>query len=113
MVLTDLADTAVLSGVKDAGFDAIFFPGGHGPLWDLAEDADSIRLIEAFAASDRPVGAVCHAPAVFKNTKGADGKPLVSGKRVTGFTNSEEDAVQLTDVVPFLVEDMLKANGGL
>ena len=109
----DLADTAVLSGVKDAGFDAVFFPGGHGPLWDLAEDADSIRLIEAFAASDRPVGAVCHAPAVFKNTKGADGKPLVNGKRVTGFTNTEEDAVQLTDVVPFLVEDMLKANGGL
>ncbi|MBB5721350.1 putative intracellular protease/amidase [Loktanella ponticola] len=109
----DLADTAVLSGVQDAGFDAVFFPGGHGPLWDLAEDADSIRLIEAFAASDRPVGAVCHAPAVFKHTKGANGKPLVDGKRVTGFTNTEEDAVQLTDVVPFLVEDMLKANGGL
>ncbi|MCK0122058.1 type 1 glutamine amidotransferase domain-containing protein [Loktanella sp. F6476L] len=108
----DLADTAVLADVQDAGFDAIFYPGGHGPLWDLAEDADSIRLIETFAASDRPVGAVCHAPAVFKHTKGADGKPLVNGKRVTGFTNTEEDAVQLTDVVPFLVEDMLKANGG-
>ncbi|UWQ99571.1 type 1 glutamine amidotransferase domain-containing protein [Rhodobacteraceae bacterium S2214] len=108
----DLADTAVLADVEDAGFDAIFYPGGHGPLWDLAEDADSIRLIETFAASDRPVGAVCHAPAVFKHTKGADGKPLVNGKRVTGFTNTEEDAVQLTDVVPFLVEDMLKANGG-
>lgn len=108
----DLADTAVLADVQDAGFDAIFYPGGHGPLWDLAEDADSIRLIETFAASDRPVGAVCHAPAVFKHTKGADGKSLVNGKRVTGFTNTEEDAVQLTDVVPFLVEDMLKANGG-
>ncbi|MEO9865185.1 MAG: type 1 glutamine amidotransferase domain-containing protein [Yoonia sp.] len=108
----DLADTAVLADVQDAGFDAIFYPGGHGPLWDLAEDADSIRLIETFAASDRPVGAVCHAPAVFKHTKGADGKPLVNGKRVTGFTNTEEDAVQLTNVVPFLVEDMLKANGG-
>lgn len=108
----DLADTAVLADVQDAGFDAIFYPGGHGPLWDLAEDADSIRLIETFAASDRPVGAVCHAPAVFKHTKGANGKPLVNGKRVTGFTNTEEDAVQLTDVVPFLVEDMLKANGG-
>lgn len=108
----DLADTAVLADVQDAGFDAIFYPGGHGPLWDLAEDADSIRLIETFAASDRPVGAVCHAPAVFKHTKGTDGKPLVNGKRVTGFTNTEEDAVQLTDVVPFLVEDMLKANGG-
>ncbi len=78
----------------------------------MAEDADSIRLIETFAASDRPVGAVCHAPAIFKHPKAADGKPLVSGKNVTGFTNSEEDGVGLTDVVPFLVEDMLKANGG-
>lgn len=108
-----LATTAKLSEVNADGFDAIFYPGGHGPLWDLAENADSKRLIETFAASDRPVGAVCHAPAVFRHTKGADGKPLVSGKRVTGFTNTEEAAVGLTDVVPFLVEDMLKANGGL
>lgn len=108
----DLANTAVLADVQDAGFDAIFYPGGHGPLWDLAEDADSKRLIEAFAADNRPVGAVCHAPAVFKHTMGTDGKPLVNGKRVTGFTNTEEEGVQLTDVVPFLVEDMLKANGG-
>lgn len=108
-----LATTAKLSEVKADGFDAIFYPGGHGPLWDLAENADSKRLIETFAASGRPVGAVCHAPAVFRHTKGADGKPLVSGKRVTGFTNTEEAAVGLTDVVPFLVEDMLKANGGL
>lgn len=108
-----LAATAKLSEVKADGFDAIFYPGGHGPLWDLAESADSKRLIETFAASGRPVGAVCHAPAVFRHTKGADGKPLVSGKRVTGFTNTEEAAVGLTDVVPFLVEDMLKANGGL
>lgn len=107
-----LANTAVLSEVSDAGFDAIFYPGGHGPLWDLAEDAASIKLIETFAASDRPVGAVCHAPAVFKHPKAADGTPLVAGKTVTGFTNTEEDAVGLTDVVPFLVEDMLKANGG-
>ncbi|WP_295446200.1 type 1 glutamine amidotransferase domain-containing protein [Sphingorhabdus sp. EL138] len=107
-----LANTSVLSTVSADGYDAIFFPGGHGPLWDLSEDADSIRLIETFAASDRPVGAVCHASAVFKHPKGADGKPLVSGKNVTGFTNTEEDAVGLTDVVPFLVEDMLKANGG-
>ncbi len=98
--------------MTEAGFDAIFYPGGHGPLWDLAEDADSKRLIEAFAAADRPVGAVCHAPAVFRHTLGTDGKPLVSGRRVTGFTNTEEDAVGLTDIVPFLVEDMLKANGG-
>lgn len=107
----ELADTVTLSSVDADGFDAIFYPGGHGPLWDLSEDADSIKLIETFASSDRPVGAVCHAPAVFKHLKGADGKLLVSGKTVTGFTNSEEEAAGLTDVVPFLVEDMLKANG--
>jgi len=107
-----LAQTEVLSTIKADGFDAIFFPGGHGPLWDLAEDRDSTRLIEAFAQSDKPVGAVCHAPAVFKHPKGADGIPLVSGKTVTGFTNTEEEGVGLTEVVPFLVEDMLKANGG-
>ena len=107
-----LAHTVVLSTVSEEGFDAVFYPGGHGPLWDLAEDADSIKLIETFAADDRPIAAVCHAPAVFKHPKGADGKPLVSGKTVTGFTNTEEDAAGLTDVVPFLVEDMLKANGG-
>ena len=109
---SDLANTVVLSTVSADGFDAVFFPGGHGPLWDLAEDADSIKLIETFAANDRPIAAVCHAPAVLKHPKGADGKPLVSGKTVTGFTNSEEEAAGLTDVVPFLVEDMLKANGG-
>ncbi len=108
----DLANTAVLSGMSAVGFDAIFYPGGHGPLWDLAEDADSQALIEAFAASDRPIGAVCHAPAVLRHPKGADGKPLVSGRTVTGFANTEEEAVGLTNVVPFLVEDMLKANGG-
>ncbi|TYB89879.1 type 1 glutamine amidotransferase domain-containing protein [Oceaniovalibus sp. ACAM 378] len=107
-----LANTEVLSTISADGFDAIFYPGGHGPLWDLAEDGSSKALIEAFAATDRPIGAVCHAPAVFKHPKGADGKPLVSGKTVTGFTNTEEEGVGLTDVVPFLVEDMLKANGG-
>jgi len=106
-----LANTAVLSDVEAEGFDAIFYPGGHGPLWDLAEDTQSTALIEAFAATDRPIGAVCHAPAVFKHPKAADGKPLVSGKTVTGFTNSEEEGVGLTQIVPFLVEDMLKANG--
>lgn len=109
---SQLAKTVRLSDVTEAGFDAIFYPGGHGPLWDLAEDKDSKRLIEAFAAADRPVGAVCHAPAVFRHTLGTDGKPLVSGRRVTGFTNTEEEAVALTKVVPFLVEDMLQANGG-
>ncbi|HDZ72211.1 MAG TPA: type 1 glutamine amidotransferase domain-containing protein [Aurantimonas coralicida] len=108
-----LASTVKLADIDAAEFDAVFYPGGHGPLWDLAESADSKRLIEAFAASDRPVGAVCHAPAIFRHTTGIDGKPLVSGRRVAGFTNTEEEAVGLTDVVPFLVEDMLKANGGL
>ena len=107
-----LAHTAELSKVSADGFDALFYPGGHGPLWDLAEDGDSKTLIETFAASDRPIGAVCHAPAVFKHPKGKDGKPFVSGKKVTGFTNTEESAVGLTDIVPFLVEDMLTANGG-
>ncbi|AXI43320.1 type 1 glutamine amidotransferase domain-containing protein [Sulfitobacter sp. SK011] len=107
-----LAKTEVLSTISAEGFDAIFYPGGHGPLWDLAEDSDSKKLLETFAASERPIGAVCHAPAVFKHPKGSDGKPLVSGKTVTGFTNTEEEGVGLTDVVPFLVEDMLKENGG-
>ena len=107
-----LTTTLKLSDVTADGFDAIFYPGGHGPLWDLAEDLDSIRLIEAFATADRPIGAVCHAPAAFRHTMGTDGKPLVSDRRVTGFTNTEEEAVGLTKVVPFLVEDMLKANGG-
>jgi putative intracellular protease/amidase len=108
----ELANTAVLSTISADGFDAIFYPGGHGPLWDLAEDGDSMALIETFSASDRPVGAVCHAPAIFKHPKNADGKPRVSGKKVTGFTNTEEEGVGLTDVVPFLVEDMLIKNGG-
>lgn len=106
-----LANTRKLSAIDASGFDAIFYPGGHGPMWDLAEDADSTKLIEAFAGDDRPIGAVCHAPAVFKHPKGADGKPVVSGKTVTGFTNGEEEGVGLTEVVPFLVEDMLIANG--
>lgn len=107
-----LAATIKLETVSQEDYDAVFYPGGHGPLWDLAEDKNSIALIESFYANEKPVAAVCHAPAIFKNTKNEDGTPLVSGKRVTGFTNSEEDAVQLTDVVPFLVEDMLIANGG-
>ncbi|XHC08963.1 type 1 glutamine amidotransferase domain-containing protein [Labrenzia sp. ac12] len=108
----DLANTTKLSNISADDFDAIFYPGGHGPLWDLAEDSDSRTLIETFSANDRPIGAVCHAPAVFRHTQGADGKSLVSGKTVTGFTNTEEEGVGLTDVVPFLVEDMLKSNGG-
>lgn len=108
-----LANTILLAGVNQQDFDAVFYPGGHGPLWDLAEDENSIALIEDFCKNNKPVAAVCHAPAIFKHTKNTDGTPLVSGKKVTGFTNTEEDAVQLTDVVPFLVEDMLKKNGGI
>ncbi|WP_020567918.1 type 1 glutamine amidotransferase domain-containing protein [Neolewinella persica] len=108
-----LANTHKLSSVDPADFDAVFYPGGHGPLWDLAEDQDSVALIETFFNSGKPVSAVCHAPAIFRHTKGQDGQALVKGKKVTGFSNSEEEAVQLTDVVPFLVEDMLKENGGI
>nr|WP_322938740.1 type 1 glutamine amidotransferase domain-containing protein [Pseudomonas sp. s4] len=109
----ELANTLPLKQVRAEDFDALFYPGGHGPLWDLAESADSIALIERFQALGKPVAAVCHAPGVLRHVKGSDGKPLVAGKRVTGFSNSEEEAVQLTEVVPFLVEDMLKGNGGL
>jgi putative intracellular protease/amidase len=108
-----LASTALLSSARAEDYDAIFYPGGHGPLWDLAEDKISIALIEAFYKAGKPVVAVCHAPGVLRHVKGADGQPLVKGKRVTGFTNSEEEAVQLTKVVPFLVEDMLKEKGGV
>jgi putative intracellular protease/amidase len=108
-----LASTVLLGSVKEDDYDAIFYPGGHGPLWDLAEDQQSIALIEAFYNAGKPVAAVCHAPGVLRHAKGADGQPLVKGKKVTGFTNSEEEAVQLTNVVPFLVEDELKAKGGV
>ena len=108
-----LASTVPLSSVKADAFDAVFYPGGHGPLWDLAEDAQSIALIEKTFAAGKPLALVCHAPGVLRHTKAPDGSPLVQGKKVTGFTNSEEDAVQLTKIVPFLVEDMLKANGGV
>ena len=107
-----LANTVKLSTVAGADFDAVFYPGGHGPLWDLAEDANSIALIETMLAAGKPVAAVCHAPAVLRHPKTADGKSVVDGKQVTGFTNTEEAAVGLTKVVPFLVEDMLTQNGG-
>ncbi|WKE64785.1 type 1 glutamine amidotransferase domain-containing protein [Gallaecimonas kandeliae] len=110
--LATLASTAKLAEIQLDAFDALFYPGGHGPLWDLAEDKASIALIEGAIQAGKPVAAVCHAPAIFRHTKDADGAPLVQGKAVTGFSNSEEDAVGLTQVVPFLVEEMLKANGG-
>lgn len=105
--------TKKLSEVKAEDFDAVFYPGGHGPLWDLAEDKTSIALIETFNEHKKPIAFVCHAPAALKAVKNENGEPLVKGKKVTGFTNSEEEAVQLTKVVPFLVEDMLKQNGGI
>ncbi|WP_295938016.1 type 1 glutamine amidotransferase domain-containing protein [uncultured Xanthomonas sp.] len=107
-----LASTHPLASVRVDDYDALFYPGGHGPLWDLAEDRDSIALIEAFAHADKPVGFVCHAPGVLRRVSAADGTPLVKGRRVTGFTNGEEAAVGLTDVVPFLVEDELQRLGG-
>lgn len=107
-----LAQTHRLAEVTTDDFDAVFYPGGHGPLWDLANDAHSIALIEKFIAQGKPVAAVCHAPAALCNAKSPVGLPLVSGKRVTGFTNGEEAAVQLTSVVPFLLEDKLGEKGG-
>ncbi|MBD1397553.1 type 1 glutamine amidotransferase domain-containing protein [Pontibacter sp. JH31] len=107
-----LSKTKKLSDVRAEDYDAVFYPGGHGPLWDLASDQDSIRLIEDFTKQQKPVAAVCHGPAVLLQAKGADGEPLVKGKKVAGFTNSEEEAVQLTEVVPFLIEDRMKELGG-
>ena len=107
-----LASTRKLADVDPAQFDAVFYPGGHGPLWDLAEDRNSKQIIETTLRAGKPVAAVCHAPAVFRHTLAEDGSPLVKGRRVTGFTNSEEAAVGLVDVVPFLVEDMLEERGG-
>ena len=107
-----LGTTVKLRDVSAADFDAVFYPGGHGPLWDLAENAFSIRVIESMLAAGKLVAAVCHAPGALRHAKAADGSPLVKGKRVAGFTNTEEQAAGLTDVVPFLVEDMLKENGG-
>ena len=107
-----MSNTLKLSDVNSADYDAVFYPGGHGPLWDLAEDTLSIALIENMLAADKPVVAVCHAPGVLHHVKSVSGRPVVQDKKVTGFTNTEEEAAGLTDVVPFLVEDMLKKNGG-
>lgn len=107
-----LANTVRLDTVSADQFDAVFYPGGHGPLWDLAEDRHSIALIENTLNAGKPVALVCHAPGALRHAKNPDGSPLVQGKKVTGFTNSEEEAVQLTDVVPFLVEDELISKGG-
>ncbi|MBB3948679.1 putative intracellular protease/amidase [Rhizobium skierniewicense] len=108
-----LTSTVPLASVWPDDFDAVFYPGGHGPLWDLAEDKDSIAIIESLYRSEKPVAFVCHAPGVLRHVKAADGAPLVRGKKVTGFKNTEEDGIGLTNVVPFLVEDVLKQNGGV
>lgn len=107
-----LANTVLLAEVAAEDFDAVFFPGGHGPLWDLVKDRHCIKLIEAFARAGKPVAAVCHAPAVLTEVRGPEGEPLIKGRKVTGFTNAEEAAVELTEVVPFLLEDRLKERGG-
>ncbi|PKE28580.1 type 1 glutamine amidotransferase domain-containing protein [Rahnella sp. AA] len=111
--IAQLASTIRLDSISQSDFDAVFYPGGHGPLWDLAEDKTSIALIESFLAAEKLVALVCHAPGVLRHVKNAQGNPLVQGKKVTGFANTEEDAVGLTDIVPFLVEDELKSLGGI
>lgn len=108
-----LANTVKLADVSEQDFDTLFYPGGHGPLWDLAESADSSALIESFLVANKSVALVCHAPGVLRHVKTPEGRPMVEGKQVTGFTNSEEEGVGLTEVVPFLVEDELKALGGI
>lgn len=110
---TRLASTLKLGDVAASYFDAVFYPGGHGPLWDLAENGYSIALIEAMLATGKPVAAVCHAPAVLRHVKLSDGQLALTGKSATGFTNTEEEAVGLSKVVPFLVQDMLKKSGAL
>jgi putative intracellular protease/amidase len=107
-----VAKTIKLADVTAADYDAVFYPGGHGPMWDLTDNVDSIALIESFLAANKPVAAVCHASAAFLNIMDADGEYVVKGKAVTGFSNTEEDAVQLTDIVPFLLEDELVKRGG-
>ena len=108
-----LAATTPLGEVSPSDFDTVFYPGGHGPMWDLAEDPVSIKLLEGFWAAGKPVALVCHAPGVLRHVRGTNGRPLVEGKRVTGFTNSEEEEMGLTKIVPFLVEDELKSKGAI
>jgi len=111
VAIDKVAHTLILGDIKQDDYDAVFYPGGHGPLWDLATDASSIKLIEAFYSNQKPIAFVCHAPAALVNTKTVNGDPIVSGKNVTGFSNSEEEAMQLTEVVPFLLENELTKQG--
>lgn len=112
-LIDKVAHSIKLSDVKQADYDAVFYPGGHGPLWDLATDKYSIKLIEEFYNHQKPIAFVCHSPAALINTKAKNGEPLIKGKHVTGFSNIEEDAVKLTNIVPFLLEDELKKHGAL
>lgn len=107
-----LAHTLKLSSVKASDYDAVFYPGGHGPLWDLTKDAHSIALIEAFHQQNKPIAFVCHAPCALLNVKLPNGDPLIKGKNVTGFSDTEEAGVKLSKVVPLLLEDELKKAGG-
>ena len=107
------AATVRLDSISQSDFDTVFYPGGHGPMWDLAEDKHSKALIESFLAAEKPVALVCHAPAALRHVKTATGAPLVSGRHITGFANTEEAVMELTDVVPFLLEDELKKLGGI
>ncbi len=107
-----VANSIKLSEIKEADYDAVFYPGGHGPMWDLVKDTNSIKLIEDFYKNKKPVAFVCHAPAALLHVKDGNGEPLVKGKAVTGFSNTEEEGVKLTNVVPFLLEDELKKLGG-
>lgn len=112
ILLMKVASSAKLNDMKQIDFDAVFYPGGHGPLWDLANDETSIHLIEDFYRHNKFVALVCHAPCALLKVKSVNGEPLVKGKEVTGFSNTEEAAVKLTSVVPFLLEDELKKLGG-
>ena len=113
VVIDKVAHSLKLSDVKQEDYDAVFYPGGHGPLWDLANDKDSIKLIETFYNHQKPIAFVCHAPAALVNVKSENGEALVKGKQLTSFSNTEEEAVKLTKVVPFLLEDELKKHGAI
>ncbi|MGC2777947.1 MAG: type 1 glutamine amidotransferase domain-containing protein [Bradyrhizobium sp.] len=108
-----LASTTKLSEVDPADYDSVFFPGGHGPLWDLTNDRDALSLIERLLSAKKPVALVCHAPGILTNVKAPNGDPVAKGRSVTGFTDSEEEAMHLVEVVPYLLEDVLKAQGAL
>ena len=113
VLIDKVAHSLKLGAVKQEDFDAVFYPGGHGPLWDLATDENSIKLIEGFYNNQKPIAFVCHAPAALVNVKAKNGESLIKGKELTAFSNTEEEAVQLTKVVPFLLEDELKKNGAV